>query len=57
MTATVALYARAYEDIRPRLDALGLDIDVLTFDQTGALSRDGAPIKAEEAWPELVAGR
>ncbi len=48
MTATVALYARAYEDIRPRLDALGLDIDVLTFDQNGALSRDGAPIKAEE---------
>ena len=46
MTATVAIYARAYDDIRSRLDALGLDIAVLTFDHTGALFRDGQEIKA-----------
>lgn len=54
MTKTVALYAPAYEDIRPRLDALGLDIAVLTFDKEGRLFRDGAEIRPEETAVDYV---
>ncbi len=48
MTKTVALYAPAYDAIRERLDALGLDIAVLTFDAEGRLYRDGAEIAPEQ---------
>ncbi|HKK30976.1 MAG TPA: D-2-hydroxyacid dehydrogenase [Alphaproteobacteria bacterium] len=48
MASTVALYEPAYEQIRPRLEALGLDIAVLTFDQQGRLFRDGAEVAPEQ---------
>jgi phosphoglycerate dehydrogenase-like enzyme len=47
MTKTVALYAPAYDFIRSRLDALGLDIAVLTYDKDGKLYRDGGDIAPE----------
>ena len=54
MTKTVALYAPAYEDIHPRLEALGLDIAVLTFDKDGKLYRDGVEIAPEETAVDFV---
>lgn len=54
MTKTVALYSTAYDDIRPRLEALGLDIAVLTFDKDGKLYRDGAEIQPEETAVDYV---
>ena len=54
MTATVALYAPAYDDIRPRLDALTLDIAMLTFDKDGKLYRDGAEVAPEETAIDYV---
>lgn len=54
MTKTVALYTTAYDDIRPRLEALGLDIAVLIFDKDGKLYRDGAEIRPEETAVDYV---
>lgn len=54
MPATVALYAPAYEYIRPALDALGLDIAILTFDAEGRLFREGAEIAPEETAIDYV---
>lgn len=54
MTKTVALYAPAYDDIRPRLDALALDIAVLTYDKDGKLYQDGAELSPEETAIDYV---
>ena len=54
MTKTVALYAPAYEAFRSEIDALGLDIDLLTFDAVGQLSRDGAALAVEETAVDYV---
>jgi phosphoglycerate dehydrogenase-like enzyme len=47
MTKTVALYSPAYDFIRPQLDALGLDIAVLTYDKDGRLFREGKEVVPE----------
>jgi phosphoglycerate dehydrogenase-like enzyme len=44
MPLTVAMYDKSYEHIRPRLDALGLDITVHTFGRDGKFSIDGAKV-------------
>ena len=54
MTRSVALYAPAYEAFRPEIDALCLDISILTFDAEGRLYRDGAEIKPEETAVDYV---
>ncbi|MCA8928858.1 MAG: hypothetical protein KDC18_12375 [Alphaproteobacteria bacterium] len=54
MTKTVALYAPAYDDIRPRLEALDLDIAILTYDKEGRLFRDGAEVAPEETAIDYV---
>tara|TARA_R110002096_G_scaffold180160_11_gene357445 strand:+ start:388 stop:1374 length:987 start_codon:yes stop_codon:yes gene_type:complete len=54
MTVTVAIYKRAYEDIRVDLDALGLDIAVLIFDRSGTLFRDGRPMRPEDTDVDFV---
>ena len=54
MTKTVALYAPAYDAFRSEIDALGLDIAVLTFDADGKLYRDGTEIAAEQTVIDYV---
>ena len=54
MTKTVALYAPAYDAFRGEIDALGLDISVLTFDKDGKLYRGSDEIKAEETAVDYV---
>ena len=54
MTKTVALYAPAYETYRAEIDALGLDIAILTFGPDGKLHRDGAEIAPEETAVDYV---
>ncbi len=39
---TVAMYSKSHQQIAPRLDALGLDIDLLLFDETMTLTRAGS---------------
>mgnify|MGYP003670847350 CR=1 FL=1 len=41
MTVTVAMHEASYAHIGPRLDALGLDIAVITFDSDGMYRVDG----------------
>jgi phosphoglycerate dehydrogenase-like enzyme len=41
---TVAMYDKSYDYIRPRLDALGLDIVVRTFSRDGMFLIDGAKV-------------
>ncbi len=54
MTKTVALYAPAYEAFRGEVDALGLDISVLTFDAEGKLYNGGTEVKPEETSIDYV---
>jgi phosphoglycerate dehydrogenase-like enzyme len=44
---TVAMYDKSYDYIRPRLDALGLDIVVRTFSRDGMFLIDGVKIAPE----------
>ena len=48
MTKTVAMYDQSYAHIGERLNALGLDIDVITFDKDGQFLIDGKPTPAAE---------
>jgi len=48
MTVTVAMYDKSYAHIGARLDALGLDIDVLTFGGDGQFQVDGAAVPPAE---------
>lgn len=45
MTVSVAMYEASYDHIRERLDALGLDIAVHTFNAAGRFSVDGAEVE------------
>lgn len=48
MTATVVMYDKSYDYIRPQLDALGLDVTVGTFDKNGTLTLNGAAVEPGE---------
>jgi phosphoglycerate dehydrogenase-like enzyme len=48
MALKVGMYERGYAGIRERLDALGLDIEVLTFDSDGMFAIDGGRVPASE---------
>jgi phosphoglycerate dehydrogenase-like enzyme len=55
MSRTVAMYDKSYEYIGKRLDALGLDIEVATFDQTGnftsrGVKRQSAEVDVDYMW-------
>ena len=54
MTKTIALYEPAYDAFRAEIDALGLDIAVLTFDAEGKLYRDGAELVPEDTAVDYV---
>ena len=41
MPITLGMYEKSYEHIGPRLNALGLDVQVLTFDRDGTFSGGG----------------
>lgn len=45
---TVAMYSKSHQQIAPRLDALGLDIDLLLFDETMGLTRGGKALEPGE---------
>ena len=44
MSVSVGIYANSYDAIKPRLDALNLDINVMTFDANGKFLVDGAQV-------------
>lgn len=44
---TVAMYAKAYDQVKSRLDALGLDFDLVLFDGDMKLTKDGASLEPE----------
>ena len=46
MTVRVAMYEGSYRHIREKLDALPLDLDVLTFDATGRFEVEGQRVDA-----------
>lgn len=48
MAATVAMYDKSYAHIRERLDALKLDIDVITFGGDGQFQIDGKAVSPAE---------
>lgn len=43
MSFTIAMYDKSFEHIGERLGAMGLDISVITFDQSGQFQIDGKP--------------
>ncbi len=45
---TVAMYSKAHETIAPRLDALGLDIDLVLFDEKMTLTHGGSKLEPSE---------
>lgn len=48
MTITIAMYEKSWAHIGERLQALGLDADVVTFDKHGLFSIDGKKTAASE---------
>ena len=48
MPFTVAMYDKSYDYIRPRLDALGLDIVVRTFGRDGMFLIDGVKVSPDK---------
>ena len=48
MPKTVAMYDKALEHIGPRLDALGLDLRVITFSKDGRFGIDGRRVPPSE---------
>ncbi len=48
MTTTVAMHEKSLEHIRERLDALGLDVNVLTFGSDGRFRIGGASVNPSE---------
>ncbi|MFZ4809202.1 MAG: NAD(P)-dependent oxidoreductase [Hyphomicrobiaceae bacterium] len=48
MTKTVAMFETSYQHIGPRLDALGLDIEVQTFDKDGLFRIGGTRVPAQD---------
>jgi phosphoglycerate dehydrogenase-like enzyme len=51
---TVAMYDKSYDYIRPRLDALGLDIVVRTFSRDGMFLIDGNKVAPEKVAVDYV---
>ena len=47
MTVTVAMYEGSYDHIGARLDALGLDINIITFDKDAQFTLDGKKVPAQ----------
>lgn len=47
MPVTVGMYEKSYAHIRPRLDALGLDVRIHTFDRDSMFDLDGVKTKPE----------
>ena len=63
MTVSVALFDAAYERLGARIDAMGLDIEIRTFDKDGNFDISGTKVPAAEAevdylWlgPDLAGG-
>ena len=54
MSKTVAMYDKSYAHIAPRLDALGLDINVLTFGRDGKFSKDGQKVAPQDVAVDYV---
>ncbi len=48
MTVTIGMYAKSHANIAPRLNALGLDIKVRTFDQSSQFDVDGTKVKPSD---------
>lgn len=48
MAITLAMYDKSYEHIGKRLVALGLDLDIATFDKSGQILRQGKTLKPAE---------
>jgi phosphoglycerate dehydrogenase-like enzyme len=48
MTVTVAMYDGSYDHIGARLDALGLDINIITFDKDAQFTLDGQKVPTSE---------
>ena len=48
MTVTVAMYEGSYDHIGARLDALGLDINIITFDKDAQFTLDGKKVPASK---------
>jgi len=44
---TVAIYAKAYDQVKPLLDEMGRDIDLVLFDVDMQLTKDGATLEPE----------
>ena len=49
MTVTVAMYEGSYDHIGARLDALGLDINIITFDKDAQFTLDGKKVPASKS--------
>ncbi|MDX2155069.1 MAG: NAD(P)-dependent oxidoreductase [Hyphomicrobiaceae bacterium] len=54
MPVTLLMYDRGLEPIRNRLDALGLDLDIATFDRDCHITRQGRPVTPETAALDYV---
>ena len=54
MSITVAMYNRSYDHIAARLEALALDINVLTFNKEGQILRDGIVISPNDTTIDYV---
>ena len=50
----ILLHKIAYERVRGRLDALGLDLQVTSVDADGAYSRDGVGVEPKDVNPEVA---
>ena len=51
MTKTVGIYDKALEAIRPRLDALSLDIELVPFSRDGRYQVHGSSLAPGNAHP------
>lgn len=54
MATTVLMYDKGYEHIRPRLDALGLDLAIATFDRQFRINLAGRELPPGEAHIDYV---
>jgi phosphoglycerate dehydrogenase-like enzyme len=48
MPITLAMFDQSHAHIAPRLDALGLDLDIMTFDRSGTFSMQGRRVPPQE---------
>ena len=64
MTVSVGLFDAGYARLKSRIDGIGLDIDIVTFDKNGEFDLNGKKTPASEIeldylWlsPDLAGGR